>query len=381
MLKGYVLTNIKDIPARNEAAKIWKSRVENLSHLASEYDLGRDLEGEAFKAWFRGQYAESIRERKKGAKAQDFDLIGTEFHRWIKEKSERLGLTNSDQFFRFIKRDLDFFIQKYILLREASEGNVADLIEPFYNAGYDFTLQFPVILAALRADDDEKTIKKKIRIVATYIDIVLARRIWNLKLVGYSNMQYAMFVALKDIRHKNLGDLVEILKKRLSQEELGIGNGELLKFQFLNRGAIHEVLARLTDYVEVQSGLPSAYEKYVAPGKHRFEVEHIWANHFSRHTNEFQHQSEFEDYRNHIGGLLLLPKTFNASYNDLEYAKKVDHYFGQNLLARSLHPKCYERNPGFLAFVSKSGLPFKAHSTFRKADLDERQKLYRSHSE
>jgi len=189
-------------------------------------------------------------------------------------------------------------------------------------------------------------------------------------------MQYAMFVAMKDVRHLGIEDLCAVLKKKLSEEELQIGNREQLRFQFLNRGAIAEVLARLTDYVEVQSGLPSIYEKLVAPGKHRFEVEHIWANHFSRHTDEFNHQTEFEDYRNHIGGLLLLPKTFNASFGDLEYEKKLEHYFGQNMLARSLHPRCYERNPGFVSFVEKSGLPFKPHPSFKKKDMDARQKLY-----
>lgn len=376
MLKGYILTNIKDGNQRNDAAKVWKAKVEELGQLEDEYDLGNDLDGEAFKAWFRGQYANSIRERKKGATAQDFDRIGTEFHRWIKENSEKLGLTNGESFHRFVTKDLDYFLSKYIELRRASVDPVTGLEELFFNSSYDNTLQFPAILSALNPSDNDATFKKKAKLIATYVDIVLTRRIWNLKLVGYSNMQYAMFVAIKDVRNLGIEDLCAVLTKKLDEDELGIGSKEQLKFQFLNRGAIAEVLARLTDYVEVQSGLPSIYEKLVAPGKHRFEVEHIWANHFSRHTDEFTHQTEFEEYRNHIGGLLLLPKTFNASYGDLEYEKKLEHYFGQNMLARSLHPRCYERNPGFLAFVERSRLPFKPHPRFRKADMDERQKLY-----
>ena len=59
------------------------------------------------------------------------------------------------------------------------------------------------------------------------------------------------------------------------------------------------------------------YIEYVADGKARYEVEHIWANHPERHTDEFAHPSDFAEHRNRIGGLLLLPKSFNASYGDL----------------------------------------------------------------
>ena len=49
----------------------------------------------------------------------------------------------------------------------------------------------------------------------------------------------------------------------------------------------------------------------------------------------------------------------------------------QNLLAQSLHEDAYERDPGFTEFAKESGLPFKPHPEFRKADLDARQDLYR----
>ncbi len=113
----------------------------------------------------------------------------------------------------------------------------------------------------------------------------------------------------------------------------------------------------------------------------RYEVEHIWADHAERHTDEFAHAADFAEYRNRIGGLLLLPKKFNASYGDLTYADKLPHYLTQNLLARSLHQQCYAHHPGFAQFVQRSGLPFKAHDEFKKADLEERSVLYRQLAE
>jgi hypothetical protein len=72
-----------------------------------------------------------------------------------------------------------------------------------------------------------------------------------------------------------------------------------------------------------------------------------------------------------------LPKSFNASYGDLTYEDKLGHYDSQNLLARSLNEHAYDHNPGFLRFIEKSGLPFTPHAHFLKANLDDRQELYR----
>lgn len=108
----------------------------------------------------------------------------------------------------------------------------------------------------------------------------------------------------------------------------------------MNSRQIHRLLARMTEYIEVKSGMPSRYAEYSQrAGKKAYEIEHIWADHPERHSDEFAHPSEFQEYRNRIGGLLLLQKSFNASYGDLPYAEKRDHYNSQNLLARSLHEK------------------------------------------
>ena len=134
----------------------------------------------------------------------------------------------------------------------------------------------------------------------------------------------------------------------------------------------------MTDFVETQAGRPSRYQEYVQRhGRDRYEIEHIGADHPERHTDEFRHPTDFAEYRNRIGGLLLLPKSFNASYGDLPYEVKRPHYLKHNLLAQSLHERAYERDPGFVDFVRSSGLPLRAHEEFRKADLDARQELYR----
>jgi Protein of unknown function (DUF1524) len=134
----------------------------------------------------------------------------------------------------------------------------------------------------------------------------------------------------------------------------------------------------MTDYVETRSGQASRYAEYAQRGRKGYEIEHVWADHAERHTDEFAHPSEFQEYRNR---LVLLPKSFNASYGDLPYVEKREHYAGQNALARSLHELAYDHNPGFMRFIEESGLPFRAHDEFKKADLDVRQELYQQFAE
>lgn len=376
MLKGYLLANITDSEKRTQASRVWKERVQALA------ELGKDEDADGIKSWLRSQYAQSIRERKRGAAPQDFDLIGTEFHRWVRDHANVLGLRASVEFARFIERDFAFYGYWYERLRRAAEILTHGLECVHFNAQHNFTLQFPVLLAPLRAEDDEATALRKVRVVAAYLDILIHRRIWNLRAIDYSTMQYAMFLVMRDIRGKSASELARMLKDRFDAETApDFATNGAFRLHGMNGRQIHRLLARMTDYVETGSGLASRYDEYAQRGKKGYEIEHIWADHPERHQDEFGHPSEFQEYRNRIGGLLLLPKSFNASYGDLPYSEKRKHYAGQNLLAKSLHEGAYDHNPGFKRFIQESGLPFRAHAEFKKADLDARQTLYRKLAE
>ncbi len=375
MLKGYLLANIKDNKHRNNANLTWRKQIEMLRELGTEEDA------DAIKAWLRSQHANNIRERKKSAKPQDFDLIGTEFHRWVSDHKVQLGLTESQTYANFILEDFAFYARQYHRIRNAAEQLTDGLEAIFYNAQNNFTLQYPVLLSPLQRDDSEPEIKQKLHIVSTYLDILIARRIWNYSAISYSTMQYAMFLVMRDIRGMDAPGLADLLENKLNEVE----PFENLEYPFglhgTNGRQIRRLLARITDYVEVQSGQASRYCEYTASGKNGYEIEHIWADHPERHEDEFENPESFKEYRNRIGGLLLLPKNFNASYGDMHYAEKREHYLKQNLLAQSLHESAYECNPGFKRFYKQSGFKFQPHSTFKKASLDARHELYLSLAE
>ena len=178
MLKGYLLANITDNEKRTRASNLWKDRVQALT------DIGKDEDADGIKSWLRSQCAGSIRERKRGAAPQDFDLIGTEFHRWVRDHEGALGLTAPGEFARFIERDFKLYTGWYERLRKAAESLTPRLECIYFIAQHNFTLQYPVLRAPLCVADDETTVLRKLRIVAAYIDILIHRRIWNLRAIA-----------------------------------------------------------------------------------------------------------------------------------------------------------------------------------------------------
>jgi uncharacterized protein with ParB-like and HNH nuclease domain len=373
MLKGFLLANIVDEDRRNTAATNWKQ------WLGRFRAISKEDEPNFFKAWFRSQYAETIRERKRAAKPEDFDLLGTEFHRWIRDNKEKIGLKKSNDYEDFITKKMAFYAKWYEKIRKASLSLTSGLEEIYYNALHEFTLQYPVLLSPIKTEESEELSMKKLKIVGVFIDIMIVRRIWSYRDISASTMQYAMFLIMREIRNKTPLEIAEFLTKRLEEDTQPFESGDFpFSLHGTNRTRIKLILARMTDYLERMAGLPSQFEKYVqARGQKRFEVEHIWADHYERHSDEFAHPSEFQNFRNRIGALLLLPKQFNQSYGDLPYEKKFPHYLKQNLLAQSLNPVCYDHNPGFVRFIRESNLPFEPKIQFKKEDIEKRQKLYK----
>ena len=375
MLKGFLIANITDESERERINGIWKQTTNRL------VELGKEQPADAVKAWLRSQYADTIRERKKGARAGDFDRLGTEFHRWVRENEKRIGLAKAVDYVRFVERDFKFYTDEYESFQLGSQKLLEGFETVYANSWLDFTLQYPLLLAPLKTSDDESTRRRKVQIVASFVDILLARRLWNFHSIAYSTLQYAMFLIMRDIRGKSADQIVTILRKRLNNDPENFDTNPTLRLHQQNRYSLKWLLARMTDYIEVRGGLASRFVEYMAEGrKDGYEVEHIWADHWEQHKDEFTHQADFEEYRNRLGGLLLLPKTFNASYGDLTYGEKLPHYLKQNLLAQSLNPSAYDRNPP-LKKIIQAGLPFVGHSQFRKADIELRQKLYVSIAE
>jgi len=80
MLKGYLLTHLKEAERIDELNNLWKEKISGLHKYSTQEDL------EFIRAWLRSQYAETIRSATRGAENEDFEKIGTRFHTWVNDK-------------------------------------------------------------------------------------------------------------------------------------------------------------------------------------------------------------------------------------------------------------------------------------------------------
>ncbi len=371
MLKGYLLSEIADNDERLKANELWKAKMLELKA------LGKEQESDCIKTWLRSQYGETIRERKRNATPGDFDIIGTAFHKWLRENGNNIGLKKSVDYSDLVQKEFILFSNTYIRIAEYSAKLTEGFEYIFYNADRNFTLQPLILLASLDKNDTKEIIDAKLKIVSCFLDQYISIRIFNFKTLDYSAMTYTMFMLAKKIRRRALGQLVGILTEEIEIMEFSLDGIERFNLSgWTKRYMLHQ-LARITHFVEEQSGKDTKFDVYVNRSiKNPYDIEHIWVDHFERYSDEFESEEEFQRTRNMFGDLVLLPQDINRSLNDSTYSKKLPKYFGQNLLVSSLNENCYENNPNFLRFANANNLKFNPSNDFTKETIKERQNLY-----
>jgi len=376
MLKGYILSRFESTEKRKKANDFWKQAMLELK----SYD--KDEDQRFFQSWLRARYAESIRPGKAGSKNEDFEKIGTRFHSWVRDNLSKIGLdaTDGNSFERFVQDEFRFYYKTYIRILDAEYDLVPGLEHVFYISRWGIapTLSFPLMLAALSPQDSDETVVQKIDTVAAYIEAFVVRRSVNFRNFSASSIRYTMYSLVKEIRGQDLPGLRALLGQKLQDMSESFSNMESFRWHGQNRRFVKFLLARMTAWCEQQAGMSSSFVTYYEPVSGKpFEVEHIWADKFARHQDEFEQEHEFQNYRNRLGGLVLLPRGTNQSYGDQPYENKKAHYIKENLLVKSLCPLAYDNNPNFLKLRKVLNLPFKPHDTFNKADIEARQELYR----
>jgi len=372
MLKGYLLSEIKDDTSREKLNDLWKDKV---LELKKDDDKGDET---FIKVWLRAQYAETIRDTKAGAVNKDFDIIGGPFHKWVRDEREKLGLRTAADYEQFIRK-FNKYADVYMKLR-AAEGTFAEETKyVFYNAQVNFTFQAQLLLAPICFEDTWPVIIKKMNLVARFVDLLIMSRVTNYRSVDYSTIKNYVFNVTKDIRGCSIPDL----KVRLMQQYQNLAYDPAtalpeLRLNSFTKKYIKNMLARITGFIEEQTGVASNYCNYMnTQTKNPFEIEHIITDHYEWFTSEYVDQEDFRRWRNSIGGLLLLHKSINASLNDSKYDYKLSKYCSNegNIYSESLGAQAYQNNPRFIKFVNDNALPFKPYDTFGKAEITERIQL------
>jgi len=372
MLKGYVLSRITNKKQRNEINSVWKEEIQKLH----EYDENTDQV--FFQAWFRGKFAVSIRPGKADSEDKDFELIGSRFHNWFKDNHKSLfKLKTSDDFYDFFKNQFPFYVKWFLKIWAAEKVYNPDMPHTNYIAqwGIAESLQNPMLLAPINFNDSEETIKQKVDFVSRYIETFTVRRAINYRKFGASSIKYTMFNVIKLIRDNEINTLginVKSEVERMPENWSGILDFAL---HMQNGKFVKHLLCRITSYLDNLIGKDTTYVTYHHPNGKQFEIEHIWANKFEQHRDEFEQLNDFSRWRNFIGALILLPHGTNQSFNSDKYEDKKEHYLKENTYAQTLHPTYYSKNPNFLKSEIVQELDFKSHSEFKKEDITDRLKL------
>lgn len=380
MLKGFLLSKYRDDNKRKQSNDFWKQTIIDLKVFDKEEDQ------RFIQAWLRAKYAESIRQSKAGSLNEDFEKIGTRFHNWVRDNLSRMNLAKAgeNEFDAFINTEFRYYVNAYKRLRNAEETFTPELdsIHYIYQWGIASSLSYPLMLAPLKTTDSVDLANQKMNLIAKYIDIFCVRRSINFRNFSASSIRYTMYNLVKEIRNKDYSELVEIFDKKLSEMDEQWNGFEWFRLHGQNGRFVKYLLSRLSGYVDDLAGENTDFATYYhATNGKPYEIEHLWANNFDNHRDEFEQLNEFNDARNSIGALVLLPRGTNQSYSDKPYSEKVEHYIKENLLVKSLHPLAYENNPNFNKLISHNGLAFQAHAEMRVADVQTRRDLYRQIAE
>lgn len=369
MLKGYVLSKITDFRQRNEINEIWKSQIQLLNDFSKNSDLS------FFQAWFRSKYAQTIRPGRVGAENQDFENIGSRFHNWFKDNHQTLfGLNSSDDFYGFFRLEFPFYVKWYLKTWQARKYFNKQLEHVHYINywGIADSLQEPLLLSVLKYDESKDISSSKIDLVAHFIETLTVRRAINYKKFGQAAIKYTMFNVIKKIRNNDFEQLKQHLREEVEQIPQQWDGVKEFRLHGMNRKFIKHLLSRISAHLDKLVGKDTTYVTYHHPEGRPYQIEHIWGDRFEQHQDEFEQITDFQNWRNSIGALILIPQGTNQSYKDAPYADKLGHYLKENTYAQSLHQEYYSKNPNFLNNQTIEAYGFRPHQKFKKEDINTR---------
>ena len=378
MMKAYVMQQIVEAD-RALVNHQWQDNINRIKS-ASSYDSSGVVnteDVEFISTWLRAKYAQTLREGKRGANDEDFELLGEKFHTWVRSNAKaKMGLSKSVDYKNLVMTEMTRVTELYLKLKEYGSTLTPGYEEVFYNANRDLNYQISMIISAVCNDDSEEDIKRKIQMVSKFVDDFASIRIFNFKKVNWNTNKYLLFRVMREIRNKDCRTVGMVLVRALRRMDVSID--AITKFslnQFSGRYMLH-LLARFTSYVNTKMGNPSQFDVYVDRKRkgNTYDIEHILPDDYDSYQDDFATADEFQTSRQMIGNLIILTRDKNRSYQAMKYQEKVEKYVGDNVLAQALNNTAYHNNPKFLAVASQYG--FTAIPKFTKDSINDRANIY-----
>lgn len=290
-----------------------------------------------------------------------------------------MNLTKPQDYKDFVLTEMTRVTDIYLQMKKYGSKLTEGYEEVFYNANRDLTYQTMLAIAAIRNDDPEDVVEKKIRMTAKFVDDFATIRIMNSGKVNWKTNRYSLFPVMQNIRNTDCKTIGMIYVRALRRMDVTVEG--ITKFslnQFSRRYMLH-ILARFTSYVNVLMGNPSHFDEYVDRERwgNSYDIEHILPDRFEDYKDSFTDRDDFESSRSQIGNLLLLTRDKNRSYKDMKYSDKVQRYAGDNILAQALNGIAYKNNPKFLNVVAEK-YGFQPIPVFGRQSIADRAEIYMS---
>lgn len=381
LLKGRVLSKISDDVLISECHKTWVQIIAELKAIDAEE------ESLFFRNLFRAQWATTIRGKAKGDAPGDFDLIGDAYHRWFEDNTARLGISNADDYVRFVNVTLRWYANVYLFIKQSELSINSGFEHIYYNASRKFTLQPMVLMAVTDPKDSETEWKNKVKTASRLIDVILTMRSIDGKDNNYDNLRDISFALCKELRGKANGEFDELVKAEWARHTPSLANLKNVTYTYTDRTEVLHILSRIACFLEQAFELTTAvgYPMYWdrIRGARTFDVEHIFCEKFDPAklptAHGFADEKDYSISRNRIGALLLLPRSRNRSLQAKPYSEKLGAYATENVLAQTLVDGFYISNPKVRKFVDEHpGFSLRAITEFSKSDIDLRAATYTS---
>ena len=242
ILKAFLLHKIADEVKSDEVNKFWKQRIAEI-----KATIGDETELDFFRSWLRAKYAETKREKKLGSENEDFELIGTQFHSWVKNNPEKVNLFDSNDYYFFIRSDFDFFSNLYRRIYELRNINEEGFENLYCSHFYPIaeSLFYPLLISPISKLDEILVVDAKIKLTGKFVDVYTLSRVMMGRAITQSTIRGPIYELVKVIRNLS----VDALKVRLLTEINQLLENMDSPFTTLHRmdnwGFYHYLLARM----------------------------------------------------------------------------------------------------------------------------------------
>lgn len=304
MLKGLLLSKIEKEEFLLDLNEVWREKISNLHYFSRDEDL------EFFRAWFRGQHAETMkRSTVAGTAREDFEKIGTSFHRWVKENTKKLKLKTEENYYYFIKGDFVFYSELYIKIKklERYPSKGFEILNYITNNSIATSLSYPLYLSAINKTDSEDVINKKLLIVANFIERFVVLKTILHQPVSQTSIRYSLFNSvIKEIRDLSVENLMIVLTNYLNQFNEAFESIRNIDIVNTNRKFLRYFFSRLTMHLENICGYDTDfYDLITARRRSGSNLVYILTD---DHKGNFENENIFNNVLYNVGALALLRK-------------------------------------------------------------------------